>query len=69
MITETRMRSLLKAVSFRIIEVLVDSFILFIFVKPYEAVGLAILFESICLGLDYLKERIWDKTDYGRYTK
>jgi uncharacterized membrane protein len=59
----------LKAVSFRVIEISVDSLILLIFVKPHEALGLAILFESICFGLDYIKERVWNKSDYGREMK
>jgi hypothetical protein len=68
-INETRRRSILKAISFRIIEVVVDSLILLLFVSPTKAIGLGVLFESICLGLDYLKERVWNKTDYGREVK
>lgn len=63
---ETRTRSLLKAVSFRVIEVVVDTFILSFFVDTHIALGLAIALEFICLVLHYLFERIWNRTQFGR---
>jgi len=64
---ETRKRSLLKAVSFRVVEVIVDTFILSIFVDTRIALGLAVALEGVCLLLDFSKERIWNKIEYGRY--
>jgi len=66
---ETRKRSLLKAISFRIIEIAVDTAILSIFVSPPVAIGLAVALEGICFLLHFGFERIWNKIDYGRQVK
>jgi len=66
-INETRKRSLLKAVSFRVIEIVVDALILSVFVSPEVAIGLAVLLELLCLGLHYGCERIWNRIPYGRH--
>jgi len=68
-IHETRRRSLLKAISFRIIEITLDSVILSIFVDTHVAIGLAIGLEAMCMGLHYGFERIWNKIQYGRGEK
>ena len=68
-INETRKRSLLKAVSFRVIEIALDSLILSIFVSPRIAITLAIVLEGLCLALHYGFERLWNRTDYGRHVK
>jgi len=60
------MRSLLKSISFRIIEIVIDSLILSIFVQPAVAIGLAIGLESICLILHFFFERVWNHIQYGR---
>ena len=64
---ETRVRSLLKAVSFRVIEITVDTFILSFFVAIPVALILAILLEVVCFLLHYSFERAWNKIDFGRY--
>ena len=69
MIHETRKRSLVKAVSYRIIEVLVDTVILSFFVELQVAFWLAVGLEGMCLLLHYIFERIWNRIDYGRYIK
>lgn len=69
MIYETRMRSFWKAVSFRGIEVAVDTLILSFFVEVPVAVGLAIALEVLCLILHYIFERVWNRSDYGREIK
>jgi len=69
MINETRKRSLLKAVSFRIVEIAVSTGILSCFVDIKVALGLAVSIELICLCLHYGCERIWNKIPYGRYIK
>ena len=64
---ETRKRSLLKAVSFRILEIGLDTLILSIFVSLHLAVTLAVILELLCLGLHFVFERGWNRIDYGRY--
>ena len=65
-INETRKRSLLKAVSFRIIEIALDSLILSWFVSIELAVVLAVILEGLCLALHYGFERGWNRISYGR---
>jgi len=69
MIYETKARSILKAISFRIIEVSVDTWILSYFVETRIAVGLAIALEGTCLMLHYGFERVWNRFNYGRIIK
>jgi len=64
---ETKTRSLLKAISFRFIEIAVDTAILSFFVTPVIAVGLAIALEGICLLLHFAFERGWNKINFGRH--
>ena len=66
-INETRKRSLLKAVSFRGLEIALDTVILSIFVELKTAIWLALLLEGLCLALHYGFERIWNKSQYGRH--
>ena len=68
-IHETRSRSLIKAISFRIVEIAVDTIILNLFVAPAIALALAITLEAICFVLHFIFERIWNKISYGRYIK
>jgi len=63
---ETRRRSLLKAISFRVIEIALDSLILSFFITPVIAVGLAVAIEGLCFLLHFLFERGWNKINYGR---
>ena len=65
-INETRKRSLLKAVSFRIIEVGVDTLILSFFITPVIAFSVAVAVEVTCLTLHYIFERIFNRISYGR---
>lgn len=65
-INETRKRSFAKALSFRIVEITASSIVLSLFVAPYKAVGLAVLLEGLCFGLQYLGERIWNRIGYGK---
>jgi len=68
-INETRKRSLLKALSFRFIEIAIDSFILSLFVDIHVAIGLAVGLELVCFSLHFGFERIWNKVQYGRYVE
>jgi len=64
---ETRRRSLIKAISFRIIEITVDTLILNIFLATTTALALAITFEGLCFVLHFIFERVWNRINYGRY--
>ena len=66
MIHETRMRSFLKGMSFKIFEAGVDTLILMFFTKPYVAVSLAVVIELLCWVAHYINERVWNKINYGR---
>ena len=67
MIHETRKRSLVKAISYRVIEVLVDTLILSFFVDLQVAFWLAVGLEGMCLLLHYTFERGFDRIQWGRY--
>jgi len=63
---ETRFRSLLKAVSFRVIEIIASTVVLAHFVAVATAVGLAVLLEGMCLVLHYIFERATNRIQWGR---
>jgi len=73
-VNETRKSSLVKAISFRIIEVIVDIFILFGLIKTglpalfIAGVG-AIAVEASCGIGYYLWERLWNRINWGREVK
>ena len=67
MIHETRKRSLVKAISYRVIEILLDTWILSYFVGVKVALPLAVALEGMCLLLHYTFERGWDRVQWGRY--
>lgn len=69
-IHETRKRSLLKALSQRVVEIAATALLLTPFVGEVPtAIGLAVASETLCFGLHFLNERIWNKVDYGRGIK
>lgn len=72
-INETRKRSLLKAVSGRVIEVTIGTFVqgfllgLLGFPAPYELGFIMTLIEEItCFCICLINERIWNRIDWGR---
>lgn len=67
MIHETRRRSLLKAVTVRIIGIALDTFILSFFVEVHTATVLAFALEGVCLVSHYGIERVWNRIQRGRY--
>jgi len=66
-VCETKKRSLVKAISFRIIEVAIDTLILSFFIPVPIAFVLAMAVEGICFALHFAFERVWNKIDYGRH--
>lgn len=66
-VNETPMRSLLKTMGFRVIEVLIDTLLLqTINPEIQENLLIAIGIEVICWVLSFIWERIWNRTDFGR---
>lgn len=72
-VNETRKRSLLKAVSGRIIEItigtLVQGFLLSLLgvPSPYElGFIMTLIEETTCFCICFINERIWNKIDWGR---
>jgi uncharacterized membrane protein len=71
-VNETKGRSLLKVASFRILEVGIDTGILWVAVtygqplSPLKLLGISAFVESCCMGIHYIFERIWNKINYGR---
>lgn len=72
-VSETKTRSLLKAVTARVLEVFVDTLLLgtiysfFGIHSPYElALGLSVLIEFLCAVATYINERLWNKIQWGR---
>lgn len=73
-VNETRKRSLVKAISFRIIEFAVDVVILLSLMRSglpeLVIAGLgAMLVESSCGVGYYFWERLWNRIDWGREVK
>ena len=65
-VVETRMRSLLKGLTARILEVTLDTFVLSFFIKVEIGLGLSIFLEVTCYAVSYCNERGWNKIDFGR---
>lgn len=72
-VNESKTRSLLKTVSARILEIILDTIIvgsIYNFFKiphAYElAAGISILIEILCALVNYINERLWNKVQWGR---
>jgi hypothetical protein len=64
---ETKMRSFLKTMGFRIVEVLIDTLLLQT-INPsiQENILMSIGIELVCWLLGFIWERLWNLTDFGR---
>ena len=69
MIYETHKRTLLKAVTMRLVAIGIEAAILALIVGAYEGLALAVLLETVCFVSHYIMERIWVRINYGRYVK
>lgn len=66
-VCETRLRSLLKGATAKVIEVTVDFIVLYIiFGQPEKDFGLALGLEIFCYIAGYWNERLWNKVNWGR---
>jgi hypothetical protein len=52
--------------SFRIIEVAVDTFLLSFFVPITTALWLSVVIEFACFAMHFGFERVWNRINYGR---
>jgi len=75
-VNETHLRSILKAVTSRIIEIAVDTLLIgtiYAFLgipNSYElASGIAISIEMLCALTSYINDRLWNKISWGREVK
>ena len=65
-VNETRVRSLLKTVSFRIIEIVTVTVIFLVFMASFLALGLVAVLELTCFALHYCFKRAWNKVNFRR---
>ena len=64
---ETRKRSIFKAITWRIIAVIITTIVVFIFTKKVVlSISIGSLDTLIKLFGYYLHERIWNKIEYGK---
>lgn len=69
-VEETRTRSLAKVITGRVLEILVDTFLLDIVIKRFElSLALSLAIEFLCAFTHYINERLWNLTDFGRKVK
>lgn len=69
-VNETPMRSFLKTMGFRVVEILLDTLLLqTINPEVHENLIIAIVIEGICWLLSFIWERLWNLTDFGREVK
>jgi hypothetical protein len=66
-VCETRLRTALKGVTAKILEIALDFTILdIVFHRPAESLGIAIGLEVVCYALNYINERGWNRIMWGR---
>ena len=72
---DTRKRSFLKALTANLVEIIIDTFVIGFILSylgvPYEVAylsggGLAVLTELLCFCTNYIVDRIWNRTQWGR---
>jgi len=64
---ETHLRSILKGVTAKAMEVTLDTLILEVFLhQPIESFGIAVGLEVFCYCMGYINERLWNKVQFGR---
>lgn len=68
MISETKKRSIVKAISWRLIATL-NSFIILLLFPSYTAIILAIIMNTTGFLVFYAFERLWSKIQWGRIFK
>ena len=69
-VNETKTRSFLKTMGFRVVEIFLDTLLLQT-INPefHENLIISILIECLCWLLGFIWERLWNLTDFGREVK
>jgi len=66
-VCESRLRTVLKGVTAKMLEVVFDFIVLdLIFQRPAESLGVAIGIEGLCYAITYFNERGWNRIQWGR---
>ncbi len=66
---EKRQRSLLKALTYRILSVIIDYIIIYSITREYEkSIAIVALSNGVSLCLYFAHERAWNKIKWGRHT-
>lgn len=69
-VNETRIRSVFKGVTGRILEVIVDTLLISIVgISIQTSFVIAVIIEVVCFIANYVNERFWNLTDFGRTVK
>jgi len=67
MVTDSRMRSLVKASTWRMIALLITFVISFVILKSWsESIAIAITSNFLKSLFYYVHERLWERTSWGR---
>jgi len=70
-VNETKKRSLVKSISFHIVQIIIDIPIIYsmiLYGLPPEVIAItgAILVECVCFAGYFFWERLWNRIDWGR---
>lgn len=66
--TEKHSRSIAKAISYRIVSVIVDLSLVYALTRKIElTVGIVILSNAVSIFVYYFHERAWNKVHFGRH--
>lgn len=70
-VNETKTRSLVKAISFRIVEITADTLLLTLVfgLAIHHSLMASIGIEFMCFCLHYVAERLWNQIHWGREIK
>ena len=64
---EKHSRSIAKAISYRVVSVMVDTLLVYTITHKIElTLGIVILSNTVSTFLYYFHERVWNKIHYGR---
>ena len=65
---EARKRSITKAISYRIICIIMLAFISYVITRDFlQMTNIVIIFQSIQMIIYYIHERMWDRIKWGYY--
>jgi len=69
-VLETRRRSIVKALSWRLIATLITATVVFVMTGNFHiAAEIGLIDTCVKLGVYFFHERMWLRISYGRYTR